>query len=168
MSDVKSGSPVEAPAQPTVTGQGDKYWEDLSEGQRLRGPGVTLTEAHLVSWAGLTGDWVSLHLDEQYAARTKFGQRIGHGPLSLALSLGLMTQTGYFGNVVAWLGLDEVRATAPAFIGDTLHPEAEVAVVRPTSRAEQGLWTLHYRCLNQRDETVMTFRSSFLIRRRQA
>ena len=166
MSEVGSGSG--APVHPTVTGQGDVFWEDFTEGQRLRGPGVTLTDAHLVSWAGLTGDWVSLHLDEQYAACTQFGQRIGHGPLTLSLTLGLMTQTCCFGNVVAWLGLDEVRATAPAFIGDTLHPEAEVAVVRPTSRAEQGLWTLHYRCLNQRDETIMTFRSSFLIRRRQA
>lgn len=157
-----------ATVQPTVTGQGDRYWEDLTEGQRLRGPGVTLTDAHLVSWAGLTGDWVSLHLDEQYAARTQFGQRIGHGPLTLSLSLGLMTQTGYFGNVVAWLGLEEVRALAPAFIGDTLHPEAKVAIVRPTSRAERGLWTLNYRCVNQRGETVMTFTSSFLIRCRQA
>ena len=68
--------------------------------------GMTITDAHLVQWAGLTGDLVSLHLDETYAAETPFGQRIAHGPLTLSLGLGLMTQTGYFSNVVAWLGLD--------------------------------------------------------------
>lgn len=161
--DVDSATAARAP-QPRVTGQGDKYWEDLSEGGQLRGPGMTLTDAHLVNWAGLTGDVVSLHLDAEYAARTEFGQRIAHGPLTLSLSLGLMTQTGYFGNVVAWLGLDEVRAKAPAIVGDTLHPEAEVQTARLTSRPGQGLWTLQYRTLNQRDETVMSFASSFLVR----
>jgi len=151
-----------------VTGQGDRFWEDLSEGDVLVGPGVTISEAHLVNWAGLTGDWVSLHLDEQYAAQTRFGRRIAHGPLTLALSLGLLTQTGYFGNVVAWLGLDEVRATAPVHIGDTIHPEAELVVARATSKPDQGVWTFAYRTLNQADAVVMTFRGSLLIRRRPA
>ncbi|WP_267594863.1 MaoC/PaaZ C-terminal domain-containing protein [Carbonactinospora thermoautotrophica] len=149
-----------------VSGQGERFWEELSVGDRLRGPGITITDAHLVSWAGLTGDWVSLHLDEEYAARTRFGRRIAHGPLTLSLSLGLMTQTGFFGNVIAWLGLDEVRATAPVFVGDTIHPEAEVILTRPSSQGGRGVWTLAYQTLNQRGEVVMTFRSSFLVRRR--
>lgn len=155
-------------ARRPVTGQADRFWEDLSEGDELVGPGVTISEAHLVNWAGLTGDWVSLHLDEQYAAQTQFGQRIGHGPLTLALGLGLMTQTGYFGNVVAWLGLDEVRAQAPVLIGDTVHPEARLAAARPTSKPDRGVWTLDYRVLNQAGAVVMTFRTSLLIRRRPA
>ncbi|WP_249125123.1 MaoC/PaaZ C-terminal domain-containing protein [Saccharopolyspora erythraea] len=147
-----------------VTGQSERFWEDLAEGSLLRGPGITISEAHLVNWAGLTGDWVSLHLDEQYAAGTRFGQRIAHGPLTLSLALGLMTQTGYFGNVVAWLGLDDVRATAPVHIGDTVRPEAEVAATRRSSSSSQGIWTLAYRVVNQNSDVVMTFRSSFMIR----
>ncbi|MEV5539001.1 MaoC/PaaZ C-terminal domain-containing protein [Saccharopolyspora shandongensis] len=149
-----------------VTGQGQVFWEDLTVGDALRGPGVTITDSHLVQWAGLTGDWVSLHLDESYAQGAGFAGRIAHGPLSLSLSLGLLTQTGIFGNVKAWLGLDEVRATAPVFIGDTVHPEAEVVAARPTSKPERGIWTLAYRTVNQRGDTVMTFSSSFLVRRR--
>lgn len=141
------------------------YWEDLRVGDVIRGTGITVTEAHLVTWAGLTGDIVSLHLDEEYASATQFGQRIAHGPFTLAVSLGLLTQTGYFTNVVAWLGLDEVRALAPVVLGDTVRPEAELVVGRPTSKPGQGLWTLSYRVLNQRGEVVMTFRSSFLMRR---
>ncbi len=154
--------------RPPVTGQAERFWEDLSEGDELVGPGVTISEAHLVNWAGLTGDWVSLHLDEQYAAQTQFGQRIGHGPLTLALALGLMTQTGYFGNVVAWLGLDGVRAKAPVFIGDTVHPEGRLAVAQTTSKPDRGVWALDYSMVNQDGAIVMTFRSSLLIRRRPA
>ena len=146
----------------TSDGSG-RTWEDLVEGDVVIGPGVTMTDAHLVTWAGLTGDIVSLHIDEEYAAKTQFGQRIAHGPLTLSLCLGLMTHTGYFTSVVAWLGLDEVRAQAPVFIGDTIHPEATVTESRLTSRGGQGLWTLSYRAVNQRGETVMTFRSSFLV-----
>jgi itaconyl-CoA hydratase len=140
-----------------------RTWEDLTEGDLVVGPGVTITDAHLVTWAGLTGDIVSLHLDEEYAAKTQFGHRIAHGPLTLSLCLGLMTHTGYFTSVVAWLGLDEVRALQPVFIGDTIHPEATVTAARVTSRPGQGLWTLDYRAVNQRGESVMTFRSSFLV-----
>ncbi|MFJ6095648.1 MaoC/PaaZ C-terminal domain-containing protein [Williamsia muralis] len=149
-------------------GQPDKHWEDLHIGDVLCGPGITVTDAHLVQWAGLTGDIVSLHLDEQYASQTQFGQRIAHGPFTLSVALGLITQTGYFNNVVAWLGLDEVRALRPVLIGDTLRPEAELTVARPTKRPTHGIWTFSYRAINQRDEAVMTFQSSFMIARRAA
>lgn len=148
-----------------VKGAPDHYWEALQVGDKLRSPGLTITETHLVNWAGLTGDVVSLHLDAQYAENTPFGQRIGHGPLTLSAALGLMTQTGYFTHVVAWLGLDEVRASQPVFIGDTIHVEAEVTIARETKKPQNGVWSLNYTVLNQQDETVMTFSSSFLIAR---
>ena len=158
----------DVPARPVVTGQGDKYWEDLQVGDQLRGPGVTITDSHLVQWAGLTGDWVSLHLDEEYAAAAGFSGRIAHGPLSMSMTLGLLTQTGIFGNVTAWLGVDQVRASTPVLIGDTIHPEAEVVVARSTSKPRNGIWTLSYRTVNQRGETTMTFTSTFMVRRRPA
>ncbi|AOY73066.1 hypothetical protein IG195_06180 [Arthrobacter sp. TES] len=149
-----------------VKGRPDHFWDDLVTGDRLKSPGITISEAHLVQWAGLTGDWVSLHLDEEYASQTPFGQRIGHGPLTLSLGLGLMTQTGYFTNVIAWLGLDAVRAVQPVFIGDTIHVEAIVSQARATSKPGSGLWTIDYTVLKQDGSTVMTFSSSFLIKRR--
>ena len=150
-----------------VTGQGEVFWEDLDPSAIVCGPGVTVTDAHLVNWAGLTGDWVSLHLDEDYASGTRFGRRVAHGPLTLALGLGLLTQTGIFGNVIAWLGVDNVRAIAPVFIGDTVHPEATLVESRTTSRADQGIWTFTYTMLNQRREPVMTFTSSLMLARRK-
>jgi itaconyl-CoA hydratase len=156
----------DVPTRPVVTGQGDKYWEDLRVGDQLRGPAMTITDFHLVQWAGLTGDWVSLHLDEEYAVAAGFSGRVAHGPLSMSMTLGLLTQTGIFGNVTAWLGVDQVRASAPVRIGDTIHPEAEVVVARPTSKPRNGIWTLSYRTVNQHNETIMTFTSSFMVRRR--
>ena len=149
-----------------VKGRPDHYWDALVEGDRIDSPAITVTEAHLVQWAGLTGDWVSLHLDAEYAAQTPFGQRIGHGPLTLALGLGLMTQTGYFTNVVAWLGLDEVRAVQPVFIGDTVHAEVAVRTARETKRPDAGIWTLDYTIVKQDGSTVMTFTTSLMIKRR--
>lgn len=148
-----------------VKSRPDHYWEALVAGDRLRSPGLTITDAHLVTWAGLTGDWVSLHLDAEYAAATQFGERIGHGPLTLSTALGLMTQTGYFSHVVAWLGLDEVRATQPVYIGDTIHVTAEVIETRETKKPDVGLWCLNYTVHNQRGDVVMTFISRFLIKR---
>lgn len=141
-------------------------WEHFPAGRRITSPAVTVTETHVVGWASLTGDWVPLHMDAEYARSTPFGQRIAHGPLTLSLALGLVVRTGVFGDaVIAWLGLDEVRLPGPVFFGDTVHAEVEVLESRPTSRAERGLAVLGYAVHNQRDEVVMTFRSSFLLRR---
>lgn len=142
------------------------YWEDLEVGDVLVGPGITVTEAHLISWAGLTGDIVQFHVDAEYAAATPFRQRVAHGPLTLAFGLGLMTHTGYLGNVVAWLGLDEVRALKPVFIGDTVHPEARMLEARPTKDDGRGIWRMAYAMRNQAGETVMSFVSSFMVARR--
>ena len=144
----------------------DYYWEDLCQDDVISSPGLTISEAHLVTWAGLTGDIVSLHLDEVYASKTQFGKRIGHGPLSLACALGLLTQTGYFKNVAAWLGLDEVRATAPVFIGDTIRANAELIETRETSKPGMGIWKFKYSVINQDEKTVMTFYSSFMMVRK--
>lgn len=150
---------------PQRKGRPQHHWEDLRVGDELEAPGITVTEAHLVSWAGLTGDLVSLHLDESYAQQTPFGRRIAHGPLTLSLALGLMTQTGYFTHVVAWLGLDAVRATSPVFIGDSLLITATVIEARPTSHPERGLWALEYLVTKHDGTRVMTFESRFLIAR---
>ncbi|WP_298228030.1 MaoC/PaaZ C-terminal domain-containing protein [Gryllotalpicola sp.] len=141
----------------------EHYWDDLQVGDVLASTGITITEAHLVSWAGLTGDIVEFHINKDFAAGTPFGERIGHGPLTLSVALGLTTQTGYFSKVVAWLGLDAVRASKPVLIGDTIRAEATVRETRPTRKAGNGVWSLDYQVLNQRDETVMTFTSGFLV-----
>jgi itaconyl-CoA hydratase len=143
----------------------ERWWDSFAVGDRYRTESITVTEAHVVTWAGLTGDWVPLHVDAEYAAASEFGERIAHGPLTLALALGLATRTGIFGDcVLAWLGLDALRLPLPVRFGDTIHVDLLVRDRRPTSKPGRGLVVLDYAVHNQRDEIVMTFASTFLLK----
>jgi itaconyl-CoA hydratase len=143
----------------------ERWWDSFAVGDRYRTESITVTETHVVTWAGLTGDWVPLHVDAEYAAASEFGERIAHGPLTLALALGLATRSGIFGDcVLAWLGLDGLRLPLPVRFGDTIHADLLVRERRPTSKPGRGLVVLDYAVHNQRDEIVMTFASTFLLR----
>ena len=145
----------------------EKYWEDFHVGDRVTSMGLTVTEAHLVAWAGLTMDFYPLHMDQEYAAQTPFGERIAHGPLTFALGVGLMGMTGYAKDaVIAWLGVDDMRLPAPVKIGDTIRLKAEIVELRETKKSDQGYCRMRYDIVNQRDELVMTYDMKFLMHRR--
>jgi acyl dehydratase len=145
----------------------EKFWEDFSVGNKVTSMAITVTEAHLVTWAGLTMDYYPLHMDKEYAARTPFKERIAHGPLTFALAVGLMGTTGYAkDSVIAWLGVNDMRIPAPVKIGDTIRLNAEITELRETKNPDQGLTVMRYEVVNQRDESVMTFDMKFLMHRR--
>ena len=146
----------------------EKFWEDFSVGDKVTSMAITVTEAHLVTWAGLTMDYYPLHMDKEYAAGTPFKERIAHGPLTFALAVGLMGTTGYAkDSVIAWLGVTDMRIPAPVKIGDTIRLRAEITELRETKNPNQGLTVMRYEVVNQRDETVMTFDMKFLMHRRE-
>ena len=146
----------------------EKFWEDFSVGDKVTSMAITVTEAHLVTWAGLTMDYYPLHMDKEYAAGTPFKERIAHGPLTFALAVGLMGTTGYAkDSVIAWLGVTDMRIPAPVKIGDTIRLHAEITELRETKNPDQGLTVMRYEVVNQRDETVMTFDMKFLMHRRE-
>ena len=86
----------------------------------------TVTEADVVDFARVSGDDNALHLDDAFAARTRFGGRVAHG----ALSFGFLaaSQTRLLGTGIIWLGAS-VRFTAPVRIGDTVVTETEIVEV---------------------------------------
>lgn len=144
-----------------------RWWEDFPTGLEFETRGVTVTETHVVNWSALAGDWLPIHVDREYARGTAFGETVAHGPLTLALALGLVTQSNVFGDaIIAWLGLDELRLPAPVRIGDTVRVRGRVDEAATTSRPERGRVHIAYDVANQRDETVMRFRSGFLMKRR--
>lgn len=147
----------------------EKYWEDFSIGEVFSSQGVTVTEAHLVNWAGLTMDFYPLHMNAEYAAQTPFGRRIAHGPLTFAMAVGLMAMTGEAkDSVIAWLGVDDMHIPAPVFIGDTIKLRAVVTELNETKKAHQGFCQMRYAVTNQRDELVMEFDMKFLMHRKQS
>ena len=146
----------------------EKYWEDFSVGDKVTSMGITVTETHVVTWAGLTMDYYPLHMDKEYAAKTPFKERIVHGPLTFAMAVGLMGMTGYAkDSVIAWLGVDDMRIPAPVRIGDTIRMHAEITELRETKNPDQGFTMMRYEVVNQREETVMTFNMKFLMHRRE-
>ena len=144
-----------------------KFWDDFTLGQKVRTPAITVTETHVVNWAGLTLDFYPLHMDKEFASKTVFKERIAHGPLTFALGVGLMYQTGVAeDSVIAWLGADINRIPAPVKLGDTIHVEAEVSELRETKTANQGVMIMRYNVVNQRAETVMVYDMKFLMHKR--
>ena len=96
-------------------------------GMTYRSREHTVTAEEIEQFAQLTGDFTSLHLDDEVAARSSFGRRIAHGALIFSLSVGLKTQTlDTNESIIAFYGLDKLRFTAPTFIGDTIHIEKTV------------------------------------------
>lgn len=135
-----------------------KYGDDFSVGDVYTTPRITVTETHVVNWAGLTGDFYPLHMDSVYAEQTQFGERLAHGPMIFALAVGLVAQAGFGGDAaVAWLGTNNMRMLAPVRIGDTVTVRVEVKEQRPTRDPRKGIQTWLYTVLNQRGEQVMSF-----------
>ena len=135
-----------------------KYGDDFNVGDSFRTGRITVTETHVVNWAGLTGDFYPLHMDRVYAEATQFGERLAHGPLIFALAVGLVAQSGIGDDaVIALLGVDNMRMRAPVKIDDTITVTVEVTSQEVTSNPKKGVQTWRYGVQNQHDETVMTF-----------
>jgi len=135
-----------------------KYGDDFKLGEFYSTPRITVTETHVVNWAGLTGDYYPLHMDQVYASATQFGGRLAHGPMVFALAVGLVAQAGFGGDsVIAWLGANNLRMVLPVRIGDTISVRVEIKEKKSTSDPKKGVQTWLYVVLNQRGETVMSF-----------
>jgi acyl dehydratase len=130
-----------------------KSYSEIEVGSRWVSRARTVTEADVVNFAGLSGDWYVLHTDEEFAATTAFGRRIAHGMLVLSIATGFLNITP--GNVLAFYGMDEVRFTRPVFFGDTIHIELE-ALEKADRPKGGGILTLRNDVKNQKGETVIT------------
>ena len=130
-------------------------------GAELTTRGRTITEADVVSFAALTGDWHPQHADAEWAAQGRFGERVAHGMLVMSYALGLMPFDP--DRVVALRGLDSVSFKRPVRIGDTIRVSSTVERVRPLDD-EHALVALAWRVRNQDDRTVVRARVEALWR----
>ena len=142
-----------------------KYFEDFRIGETFRIPAKTITDAHFLFFAGLTGDTHPIHYDDEYAKRTRFGARVAHGLLLAALTAaGASSLSPHMeGSVVAFVE-QSARFLAPVLIGDTLTPQLEVAELTPET--DTGLVRLATRITNQRGETVLEGHHTYLFKKR--
>jgi 3-hydroxybutyryl-CoA dehydratase len=136
-------------------------FEALEEGQRFSTRGRTVTEADVVGFAALTGDWHPQHADAEWAAASPFGERIAHGMLVISLAVGLVPFDPE--RVMALRRLGDVVFKRPVRLGDTVRVEGRVAEVSQAT-PEAGLVTLAWSVLNQHDQTVCRARVEVLWR----
>lgn len=131
------------------------YLDDLSPDQEFTSVGRTITEADIVAFAGISGDFNPLHTDATWvAANTQFRDRIAHGLLVLSASSGLRTKGFDELAVLAYMEVTR-RMTAPVYPGDTIRARYVVTDVRPSrSKPDRGVLTLSAEITNQHGETV--------------
>jgi acyl dehydratase len=141
-----------------------KSYLDFPVGTEFTSPRKTITETHVVLFAGISGDQYPLHVDEVYAQQTDFGRRIAHGPLVYAVAIGLIFESGALADaVIAFLGIDSLRHEAPCFIGDTIGVRATVLDARPTSDGTRGVVRMRYDVDADDERRLMTAELAFLM-----
>jgi len=118
-----------------------KYFDELEVGMKFAHPnGRTVTEMDNVLFSALTMNTQPLHINEDFASRTEFGQRLVNGLYTLALVVGLSVSDLTEGTIIANLGYDKVAHPNPVFHGDTIYAESEIIETRPSkSRPEAGI-----------------------------
>lgn len=143
-----------------------EYFEDYKNGEKFVTPARTISEADIVLFAAISGDWHPIHTDLEYAKKTVFGERIAHGLLGLVVGSGLAFRLGYQGPLpkyfIAFYGMDNLRFTAPLKIGDTVHVEIEVIDLIPKEK-NKGIVVFKSELKNQRDEVVNVHESRILV-----
>ncbi len=140
-----------------------RYFDEFQVGDTVVSPGRTITEADIVNFAGLTGDFTQLHTNAEAARQGVFGQRVAHGLLGLSVASGLLTQTGFIQDTILAFHDLEWKFSLPIFIGDTIHATALVGELKPMRRLGGGVVTLEIEVINQAGKRVQSGKWATLI-----
>jgi acyl dehydratase len=143
------------------------YWEDWEIGKEYVSASRTITEADIVHFAGISGDYNPLHIDEEYCKKTIFGTRIAHGPLVYSIAAGLLFQLHlYDDTLIAFLGFDSLKFTKHVIAGDTITVKISVLEKRETSKPDRGVMKRSLKVYNQNNEMVQDAVQAFLLKRK--
>src|SRR5215470_17497305 len=145
---------------------GGLTYADLHVGMSFRSPGRTITDADLVAFAGLTGDYSELHTSDVYARASQFGRRVAHGMLGLAFAHGLMwPRTGELRETaIAFLGINDWKFVGPIFVGDTIFVDYRIAELRDSkSKPTQAIAIFDVELVNQHGRVVQRGRKALLV-----
>ncbi|MEJ2732891.1 MAG: MaoC/PaaZ C-terminal domain-containing protein [Anaerolineae bacterium] len=145
------------------------YFEEYEVGQSVTSQGRTVTEADVVAFAALSGDWNPMHTDAEFAAQHPFGQRVAHGLLGLSIASGLAVRLGFLEETaLALREIGEWKFSLPVYFGDTIRVRATVTETKPMPRLGGGLVRLKMEILNQEDKVVQRGTWGVLVRGQDA
>jgi acyl dehydratase len=145
-----------------------KYFEDLEVGLKIKHTlGRTVTEMDNVLFCALTMNTQPLHVNEDFASKTEFGQRLVNGVFTLGLVVGLTVAELTEGTIVANLGYDKVVHPNPVFHGDTLYAESEIIAKRESkSRKDAGIVAVKCRGRKADATVVVEFERTIMFLKR--
>ena len=130
-------------------------FDDAEIGMRFDTPRRTVTEADVVNFCGVSGDFHTLHTDAEAMRDSQFGERIAHGALVLSIVTGLRGRLGIFtDSLLAFAEIRRWRFVRPVLIGDTIYASNEIVELRPTSKADRGVMVQKVEVFNQHQELV--------------
>ncbi len=129
------------------------YFDDVRVGQEWESPGRTLTEADIVNFAGLSGDFNPIHVDHEFARTTAFRRPVAHGLLVLSMSSGLGLHAPAM-RTLAFLNIREWKFVGPVFIGDTIRVRSKILDTEVRARGRRGVITWQRQVVNQEGKVV--------------
>ncbi len=141
-------------AQRTLARSSGLYYDEFTLGDSTESVGRTITEADVVAFAALSGDWNLIHTDAEYAKAQMYKQRVAHGLLVLSIASGLAMRMGFMEDtVMAFRGL-AWKFVKPVFIGDTVRLRVTVEETKPMARLGGGLVIFKLEVVNQENEVT--------------
>ena len=129
------------------------YFDDVEIGQQWESPGRTITEADVVQFAGVSGDFNPVHMDHEFARSTAFRRPIAHGLLIFSAASGLSVSCPFM-RTLAFLQIREWTFRNAVFFGDTIHVQGEVLHKESRARGRRGEITWGRRIVNQQGKIV--------------
>ena len=144
------------------------YFEEFEEGQVFdHAISRTVSEMDNVLFSSLTMNPQPLHLDEEFAKQTEFGQRLVNSLFTLGLVIGISVGETTLGTTIANLGMTDVRFPKPVFHGDTLYAYTEVLEKRESkSRPNVGIVRVKTTGFTETGKIVITFFRTFMVYKR--
>lgn len=129
------------------------YFDDVQVGQEWESLGRTVTQADIVNFAGLSGDFNPIHMDHEFCKNTVFRQPIAHGLLVLSIGSGLGVACPLV-RTLAFLSIREWKFHEPVFIGDTIRMKTKVLEKEERARGKRGIVTWERVIVNQHQKIV--------------
>ena len=137
-------------------------YEQAEPGLAFETGGITVTEGHITGFAGLTGDFYDIHMDDDYARALGYPGRVAHGLLGLALCDGLKNRAPVRFAAIVSLGW-RWSFTGPILVGDRIHARIAVLSKRMTRNPARGIVTLGFELLNQKGEVVQKGENDLMV-----
>jgi acyl dehydratase len=144
---------------------GRLFYEDAEVGLSFETDGLVVTEAHIVQFAGLSGDFFALHMDDEFARELGFEERVAHGLLGLILVDGLKNRASRQFEAIASLSW-QWNFRKPMYAGDRIHGCLEVVDKRMTRRPDRGILTLRIEVRNSKGEILQEGSNLLMVRTR--